>query len=65
MRRLVVVPLRPTEIVFVLEAPGEAATVDLAADDSGLWKAAAAWRECLAGRPRRAEVAFSREQAGE
>ena len=51
------------EVVFVFEAPGEAATLQLPADDPELWKAAAAWRECLAGRPRKAEVAFSWERS--
>ena len=55
--------LTEREVVFVFEAPGEATTLELAADDPGLWKAAAAWRECLADRPRKAEVAFSWERA--
>ena len=50
------------EAVFVFEAPGETATLELPADNPGLWKAAAAWRECLAGRPRKAEIAFSWER---
>jgi len=57
--------LTEREVVFVFEAPGETATLELPADDPKLWKAAAAWRECLAGRPRKAEVAFSRERARE
>lgn len=54
--------LTEREVVFVFEAPGEAARLELPADDPGLWKAAAAWRECLAGRPRKAEVAFTWER---
>jgi hypothetical protein len=57
--------LTEREVVFVFEAPGETATLELPADDPKLWKAAAAWRECLAGRPRKAEVAFSWERARE
>jgi hypothetical protein len=56
--------LTEREVVFVFEAPGEATTLELPADDPELWKAAAAWRECLAGRQRKAEVAFSWERAG-
>jgi hypothetical protein len=54
--------LTEREVVFVFDAAGEAATLELPADDPGLWKAAAAWRECLGGRPRKAEVAFSWER---
>lgn len=53
------------EVVFVFEAAGEVATLELPADDPELWRVAAAWRECLAGRPRKAEVAFSWERTGE
>ena len=56
--------LTEREVVFVFEAPGEAATLELPADDPELWKAAAAWRECLSARPRKAEVAFSWERSG-
>ena len=54
--------LTEREVVFFFEAPGEAARLELPADDPELWKAAAAWRGCLAGRPRKAEVAFSWER---
>jgi hypothetical protein len=57
--------LTEREVVFVFEARGESATLQVPADDPELWKAAAAWRECLAGRPRKAEVAFTWERAGE
>lgn len=57
--------LTEREVVFVFEAPGEAATLELSADDPAVWKAAAAWRECMAARPRKAEVAFSWERAAE
>jgi len=56
--------LTDREVVFVFETAGEAARLELAADDPELWKTAAAWRECLDGRPRKAEVAFSWEREG-
>ena len=51
--------LTDSEVVFVFDAPGEAATLTLGTEDPSLWKAAAAWRECLAGQVRKAEIAFS------
>jgi hypothetical protein len=56
--------LTDREVVFLFETHGEAARIELAADDPELWKAGAAWRECLAGRPRHAEAAFSWEREG-
>lgn len=50
----------PQEVVFVFE--GETAaeqTLRFAAEDSGVWRAAKAWAECLDGRPRIARSAFS------
>ncbi|MGH3023961.1 MAG: hypothetical protein ACRDNI_09920 [Gaiellaceae bacterium] len=54
--------LTDSEVVFVFDAPGERATLELSTEDPSLWKAAAAWRECIAGRVRKAEVAFSWER---
>ena len=51
--------LTEQEAVFVFEAPGETPPLELEAGNPSLRKAAAAWRECMAGRPRKAETAFS------
>jgi hypothetical protein len=50
--------LTASEAVFVFEAPEEPATLDLRADPA-LWRAAAAWRRVIAGRPRVAETALT------
>lgn len=47
------------EAVFVFETEGDAPPLKLRAGDPTLREAAAAWRECMAGRPRKAETAFS------
>jgi hypothetical protein len=47
------------EAVFVFEAPGEAPPLELRAGNPALRTAAAAWRDCMAGRPRKAETAFT------
>ncbi|HXV33583.1 MAG TPA: hypothetical protein VD769_06205 [Gaiellaceae bacterium] len=51
--------LTDREAVFVFEAPGEAPPLRLRAGNPALRTAAAAWRECMEGRPRKAETAFS------
>jgi hypothetical protein len=51
--------LTDREAVFVFEAPGETPPLELRAGNPALRTAAAAWRECMAGRPRKAETAFS------
>ena len=51
--------LTDREAVFVFETAGETPPLLLQAGDPTLWKAAAAWRECIAGRPEKAEAAFS------
>lgn len=58
--------LTDEEAVFVFEADDEIATLDLAAEDPALWRAAHAWRDVLDGRPRVATVEFTwvRERAG-
>jgi hypothetical protein len=50
----------PQEVVFVFEGDtAEGATLTLAAEDPGVWRAAKAWADCLDGRPRIARSAFS------
>ncbi|HEX2110205.1 MAG TPA: hypothetical protein VHF67_01515 [Gaiellaceae bacterium] len=51
--------LTASEAVFVFEAPRDPATLDLRAEDPALWRAAAAWRRVIRGRPRVAETAFT------
>jgi hypothetical protein len=51
--------LTEREVVFVFEAAGPSATLHFSAEDPTLWKAGAAWRECIAERPRKAEVAYA------
>jgi hypothetical protein len=55
--------LTEREVVFVFASTGPSATLELAAGDPKVWKAAAAWRECIAARPRKAEVAYSWERS--
>ena len=47
------------EVVFLFEGPPGSTTLELPGQDPRLWKAAAAWAECLAGRPRIARAAFA------
>ena len=47
------------EIVFVFESPGPSATLRLRAEDPALWKVAHEWQKLMAGRPRKAQTAFS------
>jgi hypothetical protein len=51
--------LTDREAVFVFEGPDAKAVVETLVGDSDVWKTAAAWKECLAGRPRLAEPAYS------
>jgi len=51
--------LTDREAIFVFEAAGEQPPLRLQAGNPTLVTAAAAWRECMAGRPRKAETAFS------
>lgn len=51
--------LTDQEVVFVFEAPGSAATLKLPGEDPSLWRVAAAWQPLMAGRPRKAETAYS------
>ena len=51
--------LTDKEAVFTFEGPDARAAVEGLVGESNVWKAAAAWRECLAGRPRIAEEVFA------
>jgi hypothetical protein len=51
--------LTDREVVFVFVGPNARAAVEGIAGDPGVWRAATAWRECLAGRPRIADEAFA------
>jgi hypothetical protein len=46
------------EVVFVFETPGDEPALELEAENPRLRRAAAAWREIMADRPRKAESAF-------
>ena len=46
------VSLTDTEAIFVFEGPNVRQIVETLIGDAGVLRAAAAWRECLAGRPR-------------
>lgn len=47
------------EVVFLFEGSAGSLTLEFPGEDPALWKAAAAWAECLAGRPRIARTAFA------
>ena len=51
--------LTDKEVVFAFQGPDARAAVEGLIGDAGVWKAAVAWRECLAGRPRIAEEVFA------
>jgi hypothetical protein len=51
--------LTDREVVFAFEADEPGRTLQLSAEDPALWKAATAWGECMAGRPRIAATAFT------
>jgi hypothetical protein len=51
--------LTDREAVFIFETAGDEPPLRLQAGSPMLRKAAAAWRECIAGRPRKAETGFS------
>jgi hypothetical protein len=53
------------EIVFVFESPGPTATLRLGAEDPSVWKVAREWRKLMAGRPRKAQTAFSWVRSGD
>lgn len=47
------------EVIFVFEGEDVRNAVRRLARDARFWKAAAAWRDCIAGRPRIADEAYS------
>jgi len=51
------------EVVFLFEGPGAREAVQDIAGDPGVWRAAARWRELLAGRPRIAGDVYAWERA--
>jgi hypothetical protein len=51
--------LTDREVVFVFEGPDAKAAVEALVGEPGVVRAASAWRDCLAGRPRLAEQVFS------
>ena len=51
--------LTDQEAVFVFEAAGDEPPLRLLAGNPTLRTSASAWRECMDGRPRKAETAFS------
>jgi hypothetical protein len=55
------------EVVFVFEAEQPRAALEELAGDPSVWRAARAWREILAGRPRLAQQAYgwSRSEGGQ
>jgi hypothetical protein len=57
--------LTDCEVVFLFEADGPDRILQLSAEDPALWKAAVAWRECMAGRPRVAATEFTWVRASE
>ncbi len=57
--------LTTREAVFVFYSAGPSATLRLSGEDIGLWKVAAVWQKLVAGRPRKAETAYSWSRGGE
>lgn len=51
--------LTAREAVFVFEGASAKDAVEQLIGEPGVWRSAAAWTECLAGRPRLAEEKFS------
>jgi hypothetical protein len=47
------------EVIFDFETPGSEPPIELHAEDPVLHEAAEAWREVMAGKPRKAVPAFS------
>lgn len=47
------------EAIFVFEGENPRAAVERLLGEAAVWRAAVAWRECLAGKPRIAEEAFA------
>lgn len=55
--------LTEREVVFVFEGAEPRAAVEELAGDPSVWRAAASWRDILAGRPRLAEQAYDWSRA--
>jgi hypothetical protein len=53
------------EIVFVFEGEGPDSTLKLPGEKPEVWRAAAAWQDCLAGPPRIARRAFAWQRSSE
>jgi hypothetical protein len=51
--------LTASEAIFVFDAPGAPATLELGAEGPSLWNLARAWKQLMAGAPRVAETAYS------
>jgi hypothetical protein len=51
--------LTDREAVFLFEGAGPSSTLQLPGEDPALWRAADAWSECMAERPRIASTAYS------
>ena len=47
------------EVLFVFEGEGPSRALQLPGEDPAVWRAAEAWQECMAERPRLASTAFS------
>lgn len=54
--------LTELEVVFVFESSEPSATLRLSGEDPALWKVASSWTKVMAGRPRKAETAYSWER---
>jgi len=52
------------EVVFVFEAEEQSHTLQLSGEDPAVWRAAEAWQECMAERPRVASTAYSWMRTG-
>ena len=53
------VHLTDREVVFLFEGPDARAAVERLVGDPGVWRAATAWKDCLAGRPRLADETYT------
>lgn len=51
--------LTEREVIFAFDSETLPATLHLPGEDPSLWKSAEAWQELMAGKPRKAETAYS------
>jgi hypothetical protein len=56
--------LTEREVVFVFEGEGPSNTLHLPGEDPAVWRAAEAWQECMAERPRLAPTVYSWTRTG-